>query len=65
MELVHTENGVWSCTAVGYCSEVCPKQVDPANAVNQNKTKSALDFFLRVLGRPAHSKSRLSGGGAP
>ena len=56
------ENGVWSCTAVGYCSEVCPKHVDPANAVNQNKTNSALDFFLRVLGRPAHSKSRLSGG---
>jgi fumarate reductase iron-sulfur subunit len=53
MELVHTENGAWSCTAVGYCSEVCPKQVDPANAVNQNKTKSALDFFLRVLRQPA------------
>jgi fumarate reductase iron-sulfur subunit len=28
---------------------VCPKQVDPANAVNQNKTNSALDFFLRFL----------------
>jgi fumarate reductase iron-sulfur subunit len=49
MDLVHTENGAWSCTAVGYCSEVCPKQVDPANAVNQNKTKSAMDFFLRFL----------------
>ena len=52
MDLVHTDNGAWSCTAVGNCSEVCPKQVDPANAVNQNKTKSALDFFLRFLGRP-------------
>ena len=51
MELVHTENGAWSCTAVGYCSEVCPKHVDPANAVNQNKTNSALDFFLRFLPR--------------
>ncbi|HUN47704.1 MAG TPA: succinate dehydrogenase/fumarate reductase iron-sulfur subunit [Stellaceae bacterium] len=49
MELVHGENGAWSCTAVGYCSEVCPKSVDPANAVNQNKTRSALDFFLRWL----------------
>jgi fumarate reductase iron-sulfur subunit len=47
MELVNTNDGAWSCTAVGYCSEVCPKQVDPANAVNQNKTRSALDFFLR------------------
>jgi fumarate reductase iron-sulfur subunit len=53
MELVHTENGAWSCTAVGYCSEVCPKQVDPANAVNQNKTRSAIDFFTRFLRRPA------------
>jgi fumarate reductase iron-sulfur subunit len=49
MELVHAEDGVWGCTAVGYCSEVCPKQVDPANAVNQNKTASALDWFARFL----------------
>ncbi|MGA9439683.1 MAG: 4Fe-4S dicluster domain-containing protein, partial [Pseudolabrys sp.] len=65
MELVHTENGAWSCTAVGYCSEVCPKQVDPANAVNQNKTRSALDFFLRALDRHAHSESSAPDGGAP
>ena len=49
MELVHSEEGVWSCTAVGYCSEVCPKQVDPANAVNQNKTASAVAWFTRFL----------------
>jgi succinate dehydrogenase iron-sulfur subunit len=49
LDQIHGEDGVWSCTAVGICSEVCPKQVDPANAVNQNKTKSALDFFLRFL----------------
>lgn len=49
MELVNAEEGVWSCTAVGYCSEVCPKGVDPANAVNQNKVNSAKDFFLRFL----------------
>jgi fumarate reductase iron-sulfur subunit len=65
MDLVHTDNGAWSCTAVGYCSEVCPKQVDPANAVNQNKTRSALDFFLRFIARPAHSRTRASEGGAP
>lgn len=65
MKLVHTDNGAWSCTAVGYCSEVCPKQVDPANAVNQNKTKSAFDFFLRFLGRPGHSGDPVSDGNAP
>src|SRR5205807_1067001 len=49
MPLIHAEEGVWSCTAVGYCSEVCPKQVDPANAVNQNKGVSAMDYFPRFL----------------
>jgi len=56
MAVLNAEEGVWSCTAVGYCSEVCPKQVDPANAVNQNKVNSAKDYFLRFLsprgGRP-------------
>ncbi len=49
MELVNSEEGVFNCTAVGYCSEVCPKHVDPANAVNQNKTNSAMDYFLRFV----------------
>jgi fumarate reductase iron-sulfur subunit len=49
MEIVNAEEGVWSCTAVGYCSEVCPKGVDPANAVNQNKVASAGDYFLRFI----------------
>jgi len=49
MEIVNAAEGVWSCTAVGYCSEVCPKGVDPANAVNQNKVNSAKDYFLRFL----------------
>jgi len=49
MEIVNAEEGVWSCTAVGYCSVVCPKGVDPANAVNQNKTASAVDYFLRFV----------------
>lgn len=49
MEIVNAEEGVWGCTLVGYCSEVCPKQVDPANAVNQNKVNSTMDYFLRFL----------------
>jgi len=49
MPILGAEEGVWSCTAVGYCSEVCPKHVDPANAVNQNKVNSAKDYFLRFL----------------
>jgi len=49
MRLGHSDAGVWGCTAVAYCSEVCPKEVDPANAINQNKMGSAIDYFLRFL----------------
>ena len=49
VELANSDEGVWGCTLVGYCSEVCPKGVDPAHAVNQNKVASTLDYFLRFL----------------
>jgi fumarate reductase iron-sulfur subunit len=49
MEIVNAEDGVWGCTLVSYCSEVCPKGVDPARAVNQNKIESTKDYFLRFL----------------
>jgi fumarate reductase iron-sulfur subunit len=49
MAVINAEEGVWGCTLVGYCSEVCPKQVDPAGAVNQNKINSTMDYFLRFL----------------
>jgi fumarate reductase iron-sulfur subunit len=43
-DIVNAEEGVWGCTLVGYCSEVCPKGVDPAHAINQNKVNSTLDY---------------------
>jgi fumarate reductase iron-sulfur subunit len=49
MEVINAENGVWGCTLVSYCSEVCPKGVDPARAVNQNKIASTKDYFLNLL----------------
>lgn len=56
MPMLSATEGVWSCTAVGYCSQVCPKGVDPAHAVNQNKVNSAIDYAMRLLaprgGRP-------------
>ncbi len=44
-EVLNAEEGVWGCTLVGYCSEVCPKHVDPARAINQNKVNSTMDYF--------------------
>jgi fumarate reductase iron-sulfur subunit len=49
MPVINAEDGVWGCTLVGYCSEVCPKGVDPARAINQNKINSTKDYFLRFL----------------
>jgi fumarate reductase iron-sulfur subunit len=49
MAVLGSEAGVWNCTAVGYCSEVCPKQVDPASAVNVNKIGSAREYFTRFF----------------
>jgi len=49
MDVVNADVGVWGCTLVGYCSEVCPKGVDPARAINQNKINSTKDYFLHLL----------------
>lgn len=49
MPLLNSDNGVWSCTFVGYCSEVCPKHVDPAAAIQQGKAESAKDFLITML----------------
>jgi len=38
------ENGVWHCSYANECSEVCPKHVDPAAAVNRTKLVSALQW---------------------
>ncbi|MCE1736525.1 4Fe-4S dicluster domain-containing protein, partial [Enterobacter hormaechei] len=49
MPQINSDNGVWSCTFVGYCSEVCPKHVDPAGAIQQSKAESAKDFLISML----------------
>ena len=49
MEIINAEDGVWGCTLVGRCSEVCPKDVDPANAINSNKITSTLDYFTHFF----------------
>lgn len=49
MPLLNGDNGVWSCTFVGYCSEVCPKHVDPAAAIQQGKAASAQDLVIAML----------------
>lgn len=49
MPLINSDNGAWGCTFVGYCSQVCPKGVDPAGAVNQGKVASTQDMVIAMF----------------
>ena len=48
-ELVASDEGIWDCTLVGECSAVCPKDVDPAGAIQQAKVESTLDWYKSFL----------------
>ena len=48
-EVVASNPGIWECSFVGACSEVCPKSVDPAAAIQQAKIASTGDYFLKML----------------
>jgi fumarate reductase iron-sulfur subunit len=47
-EALFGEHGVWHCSVANECSEVCPKHVDPAAAIQQSKLLSTLQW-LRIL----------------
>ncbi len=44
-----SQDGVWDCTFVGECTEVCPKNVDPAGAIQRAKVSSMLDWYKKML----------------
>jgi fumarate reductase iron-sulfur subunit len=50
LEILSQHDGIWGCTFVGECTKVCPKDVDPAGAIQRYKLKAALEwlkpFFL-------------------
>ncbi len=50
MAILSQHAGIWGCTFVGECTKVCPKNVDPAGAIQRYKLSAALDsvksFFL-------------------
>jgi fumarate reductase iron-sulfur subunit len=43
-EIFRGEGTVFSCSYANECSEVCPKSVDPAAAVNQAKINAVIDW---------------------
>lgn len=48
-EIIAAPEGVWECSFVGACSEVCPKHVDPAGALQQVKVASTIDWYKEHL----------------
>ncbi len=42
-------DGIWNCSFVGACSEVCPKGVDPAAAIQQMKIDGSLEWLRQNL----------------
>jgi fumarate reductase iron-sulfur subunit len=48
-DVVASNPGIWECSFVGACSEVCPKAVDPAAAIQQTKIASTADYFMNFL----------------
>lgn len=49
MPILNSDQGVWGCTFVGECSEVCPKGVDPARAINTGKLESTVDYGFNLV----------------
>jgi fumarate reductase iron-sulfur subunit len=48
-DVVFGHEAIWQCTFVSECSVVCPKDVDPAGAIQQEKVAGALDLVKSVL----------------
>jgi fumarate reductase iron-sulfur subunit len=49
LDLLSQHEGIWGCTFVGECSKVCPKEVDPAGAIQQYKLTATKAWFKSFL----------------
>jgi fumarate reductase iron-sulfur subunit len=49
LEILSGRDGIWQCTFVGECTKVCPKNVDPAGAIQQYKLAGATRWFKSLL----------------
>ena len=48
-DVLTSHDGIWECTYVGECTQVCPKDVDPAGAIQMLKLSYALDWVKSVV----------------
>src|SRR5271157_612205 len=45
LDILSQHDGIWGCTFVGECTQVCPKHVDPAGAIQQYKLTAVLEWL--------------------
>ena len=48
-EIISQDDGLWQCTFVGDCTKVCPKDVDPAGAIQRYKVQSTNNWWKSML----------------
>jgi fumarate reductase iron-sulfur subunit len=49
LDILSQHEGIWGCTFVGECTQVCPKSVDPAGAIQQYKLTATKEWFKSFL----------------
>ena len=49
LDILSQDDGIWGCTFVGECTKVCPKNVDPAGAIQQYKLTAAREWMKSLL----------------
>jgi fumarate reductase iron-sulfur subunit len=49
MDILSHDDGIWACTFVGECSVVCPKDVDPAGAIQRYKVAGTNTWWKSLL----------------
>jgi fumarate reductase iron-sulfur subunit len=49
LDILSQHDGIWGCTFVGECTKACPKNVDPAGAIQQYKLTSSIEWVKSLV----------------
>lgn len=49
LDVLNAPDGLWACTFVGECTRACPKDVDPAGAIQRYKVTAAMQSLKGFL----------------
>jgi fumarate reductase iron-sulfur subunit len=49
LDILSQHDGIWGCTFVGECTQVCPKNVDPAGAIQQYKLTATKEWLKALV----------------